>query len=252
MRTLLLASLVLVWSSLAGAADRSAKEILQDARRKYRVENAVQTMTMTLVSRSGKERVRELEIKVRRDGETTSSYTRFVSPSDVAGTQLVLVDLPDQEDDQLLYLPALERVTRIAGKARSGSFMGSDFRYSDFELDTGEGSSHALLEEDAEWWVIETTCGPGEPDPRFVTHISKADSLPRKVEWFDKAGAVTRRMTVEQVDMKAGVPVPTLSRMEDIKRSTSTRLEITTIELGVTAEQVPDEVFTSAYMERNG
>jgi len=252
MRKLILASLVLVWSSMAGAADRSAKEILQDARRKYRVENAVQTMKMTLVSRSGKERVRDLEIKVRREGDILNSYTRFLSPSDVAGTQLVLVDHPDQEDDQLLYLPALERVTRIAGKARSGSFMGSDFRYSDFELDTGSGSSHALLEENDEWWVVETTCGPGDPDTRFVTHVSRADSLPRKVEWFDKAGELTRRMTVDQVDMKDGVPVPTHSRMEDLKRSTSTRLEITEIDLGVTAEQLPDEVFTSAYMERNG
>ncbi len=252
MRKLLLASLVLIWSSLAGAADRSAKEILTEARRKYRVENAVQTMKMTLVSKSGKERVRELEIKVRRDGDTLSSYTRFLSPSDVAGTQLVLVDLPDQEDDQLLYLPALERVTRIAGKARSGSFMGSDFRYSDFELDTGEGSSQTLLEENDEWWIIETTCGPKDPDTKFVTHISRADSLPRKVEWFDDSGAITRRMTVDQVDMKDGVPVPTISRMEDLKRSTSTQLHITEIDLGVTAEQVPDEVFTAAYMERNG
>ena len=252
MRKLLLASLVLAWSSMAGAADRSAKEILEDARRRYRVENAVQTMKMTLVSRSGKERVRELEIKVRRDGDILSSHTRFLSPSDVAGTQLVLVDHPNQEDDQLLYLPALERVTRIAGKARSGSFMGSDFRYSDFELDTGEGSSHTLLEENAEWWVVETTCGPGDPDAKFVTHVSVADSLPRKVEWFDKSGEITRRMTVDQVDMKDGVPVPTLSRMEDLDRGTSTRLEITTIELGATAEQLPDEVFTAAYMERNG
>jgi outer membrane lipoprotein-sorting protein len=252
MRKILLAALVLAWSSVVGAADRSAKEILEDARRRYRVENAVQTMKMTLVSRSGKERVRELEIKVRRDGDILSSYTRFLAPSDVAGTQLVLVDHPGQDDDQLLYLPALERVTRISGKARSGSFMGSDFRYSDFELDTGAGSTHALLEENAEWWVVETSCGPGEPDARFVTHVSRADSLPRRVEWFDDTGALTRRMTVEQVDVKDGVPVPTLSRMEDLKRETSTRLEITTIDLGVTAEQVPDEVFTTAYMERNG
>lgn len=252
MRTLLLASAVLLWSSLAGAADKTAQQILQDARRRYRVENAVQTMKMTLVSKSGNERVRELEIKVRRDGDVLNSYTRFLSPSDVAGTQLVLVDHPDQEDDQLLYLPALERVTRISGKARSGAFMGSDFRYSDFELDTGEGSTHTLLEESAEWWVVETTCAPGDPDAKFVTHISRADSLPRKVEWFDAKGEVTRRMTVERVDMHGDVPVPAISRMEDLKRATSTRLEITRIDLGVTDDQVPDEVFTAAYMERNG
>ncbi len=252
MRKLLLSSLVLVWSSLAGAADRSAQEILEDAGRQYRVENAVQTMKMTLISRSGKERVRELEIKVRRDGDITSSYTRFLSPSDVAGTQLVLVDHPNQEDDQLLYLPALERVTRIAGKARSGSFMGSDFRYSDFELDTGEGSTHKILEEDAEYWVVETTCGPGSNDHRFVTRIAKADSLPRNVEWFDSKGELTRRMTVDQVDIHEGVPVPTASRMEDMKRGTSTRLDITEIDVNISPEELPEEVFTSAYMERNG
>ncbi len=252
MRKLLLSTLVLLWSGALGAADRSAQEILEDARRRYRVENAVQTMKMTLVSRSGKERERELEIKVRRDGDITSSYTRFVSPSDVAGTQLVLVDHPNQDDDQLLYLPALERVTRIAGKARSGSFMGSDFRYSDFELDTGEGSTHELVEEDAEWWVVKTVCGPGSDDHHFLTRVAKGDSLPRKVEWFDDKGAVTRRMTVEQVDMHEDVPVPTISRMEDLKRSTSTKLHITEVAVNVSPDELPQETFTAAYMERNG
>ncbi len=251
-RSFLLTTLALLPLSLADGADRTPEQILEDARRRYRVENAVQQVRMTLVSRSGKERTRELELKVRRDGDVVNSYTRFTSPSDVAGTQLVLVDHPDQEDDQLLYLPALERVTRIAGKARSGSFMGSDFRYSDFEFDERDGATHSMAEETPEFWVVETTMAPGSDWARYLTRISRADEIPRQVEYYDAQGTLVRRMTVEQVDMHDGVPVPTISRMEDLKRGTSTRMEITEVQVNITVDQLPDEVFTQAYMERNG
>ncbi len=243
---------VLLLAGPALAEDLEAGRILEDARRRYRVENAIQTVEMTLVSRTGKERVRSFELELRRDGEVLRSYARFTAPSDVAGTQLVLVDHPDREDHQLLYLPALERVTRVAGKARSGSFMGSDFRYSDLELDAGDGASHALLREDDQTWVVRTTCGPDAAEHHFDTWVTKSDSLPRRVEWFDADGQLTRHMTVERVELRDGVPVPMESRMDDLKRGTSTRLEITSIDVNVPPERLPDEHFTAAFMERNG
>jgi hypothetical protein len=252
MRHLVAAFVVSLLARPLAAGEPTAAEVLLEARRRYRVENTAQTLRMTLVSRSGKERVRELELELRRDGEVLSAYTRFVSPPDVAGTQLVVVDHPDREDEQLLYLPALGRVTRIGSKARSGSFMGSDFRYADLELDAGEGASHTLLEQSQDWWVVETVPAPGGDAARFVTHISRGDSLPRRVEWYDQAGDLTRRMTVREVAEHDGVSVPIISVMEDLKRGSSTRLEILEIRLGLGPDELPDEHFTAAYMEGRG
>ena len=80
----------------------------------------VQKVRMVLVSRSGSERVREFETRVRRDGEVVKSWTRFSHPSDVAGTQLVLIDHPDQSDEQLLYLPALQLLDQLFAPSTTG------------------------------------------------------------------------------------------------------------------------------------
>ncbi len=230
---------------------RSAEQIWRESRKRYRLENAVQTMHMVLVSRSGSERVREIETRIRRSDDITRSYTRFLSPADVAGTQLVMVDHPGQQDEQLMYLPALERVTRIAGSARSRSFMGSDFRYDDFELDDGAAGEHLLQEETAEHWVVESK--PADSDwTRVVTRISRQDELPRHAQYYDKRGELARELLVEEVQVHDGVPVPARSVMKDLKRGTQTRIELRDVRVNVPDEELPDEMFTAAYLEQNG
>ena len=128
----LLTTLALVLGNSAHAL--TAEEIIDNARDVQQVNNGIQQMEMTLVSRNGSKRERKFEMRIRKDGEVVRSYVRFSHPSDVAGTQLVIVDNPDTVDEQLLYLPALKRTNRIAGKARKGSFMGSDFSFEDLAL----------------------------------------------------------------------------------------------------------------------
>lgn len=83
-----ISSLVLLVLSTAAQAGSTADDIIEEARRAYRVENTVQAVKMVLVSKEGRERERSFELRVRRDGDVLSSYTRFLTPSDVAGTQL--------------------------------------------------------------------------------------------------------------------------------------------------------------------
>ncbi len=236
----------------AAAEGQDAAEIWKEARRRYRVENAIQSVRMVLVAKNGSERVRDMEMRIRRTGEITYSYTRFNSPADVAGTQLVLVDNPGQADEQLLYLPAMERVNRVAGSARNRSFMGSDFRFEDFELDDGAGDVHVMKEETADEWVIETTSGGGSDWTRMVSRISKADAVLRHVQYYDKKDELARELVVEKVETHDGVPVPMLSVMKDAKRGSSTRMEVEKVQVNVPAEDLPDDMFTAAYLEQNG
>lgn len=244
--------LALLLALLLPVQAATPEEILEEARAAQRVDSSIQQIRMVLVSRTGAERVRELEMRVRKDGEVLKSYTRFSKPSDVAGTQLVIVDSPDKVDDQLLYLPALKRVNRIAGKARSGSFMGSDFSFEDFELAGTEGGEATILREDEAVWVIETKPGEGSSYSRLLLTVDKADKLPRKVEYFDQKGAALKVLEIKEVSREGGQPFPTLSVMKNLQKGTETRLEVLSHQLDVGAEQIPDETFTAAYMERQG
>jgi len=248
MRKLLLALLICANPVHA----KEAKDIIDEARDAQRLSNSIQTVKMVLVSKSGREQTRTLDMRARRDGDVVRTYARFLEPSDVAGTQFVLVDNPDQVDEQLMYLPALGRVTRISGKGRSGSFMGSDFKYEDFEIESDPQARHALLSESESEWKIETTPGPSSSYTKIRTTIPKADKLPRKVEYFDKAGNLSRELTIEKVRVVNGIPAPTLTVMKNKRRGTSTRMEVLDIRVNVDANEIPEEVFTTSYMEENG
>ena len=93
-------------------------EIIQQSIEKQKLNNSIQTIEMQIISKKGSVRTRRFSLTIRRDDDTLRSFTRFLSPADVAGTSLVMIDRPNQNDPQLLYLPALKRVQRIAGKAR--------------------------------------------------------------------------------------------------------------------------------------
>ena len=250
----LLLLLALPVAAATAAEPTTAAEIFERAQQTQKIDNSIQTMRMVLVSRTGAERTRTFEMRIRRDGDVLMSYARFSEPSDVAGTQLVMVDHPDRVDEQLLYLPALRRVQRISGRARSGAFMGSDFTYEDLEISSAKQASHRIVSEDAESWLIETipAADAASTYGRVLTRVSKADYLPRRVEYFDKQGQPLKVLTVQATTRDGDTTIPQISVMEDLQKGTKTRLEILDHRLNVPADQIPDETFTAAYMERSG
>lgn len=244
-------SLTLSLAFSAPASATTPDEILTKARAAQKVDRSIQSVRMVLVSKGGAERVREFELRVRRDDAVLKTWTRFTAPADVAGTQLVVVDHPDQADEMLLYMPALKRVNRIAGRARSGAFMGSDFRYEDLEMASAEDATATLVSEDATTWVLDAVPGEDSSYGRLRVHVARADFLPRKVEYFDKKGTALKVLEIQKVELDGEVPLPVLSVMTDLRRGTKTRLEVLQHRLNVPAEEIPDETFTAAWMERS-
>jgi outer membrane lipoprotein-sorting protein len=240
-----------VLSTSVALAD-TVDEIIDSARDAQRIDSSVQEIRMTLVSRSGAERVREFELRVRKDGEVIKSYTRFTHPKDVMGTQLVMIDHPDTPDEQMLYLPAFQQVRRIAGKARSGSFMGSDFAFEDLEISDARGVNPQLISENDTTWVIDTSPAEDSSYSRIRLHVTKSDYLPRKVEFFDQKGEALKVLSVLETAKDGDTVLPTRSEMKNLQKGSRTIMEITSHELNVPVERIPDETFTQTYMERNG
>ena len=240
----------LAWSGDVFAM--TAEEIIDNARDVQQFNNGIQQMQMTLVSRNGSKRERKFEMRVRKDGEVVRSYVRFSHPTDVAGTQLVIVDNPDTVDEQLLYLPALKRTNRIAGKARKGSFMGSDFSFEDLEISDSAAAQHTLISEDEKVWVVDTKPSEDSSYGRIRSHVSKSDYLPRLVEFFDQNDQPKKQLKVLETANENGTVFPTHSVMKNLSKNTSTELTVSEWRLNVGAEEIPDETFTIGYLERNG
>jgi hypothetical protein len=240
---------LLLLATLAHA--QTADEIIDKARSVQRIQSGIQQIKMVLVSRSGSTRERRFEMRVRKDEGVVRSHVRFSHPTDVAGTQLVMVDHPNQVDEQLLYLPALRRTNRIAGRARAGSFMGSDFSFEDLEISDASGAIHTLVEQTEQTWIIDTTPGPGSSYDRIRSHISKSDSVPRRVEFF-KAGVAIKQLEVLATEVNGSTVVPTHTVMKNLQRGTRTELVVEWYRLNVPEEEIPYETFTAGFMERGG
>lgn len=121
-------------SSIAAEVERpTAREIMERVDSRDDGDSAVQDLEMILLDRRGRQRLRKLQSFRLDQGVDELSMMFFLAPADIEDTGFLTYDYhdPEQDDDQWLYLPALNRTRRIAASDKSGSFMGSDFSYAD-------------------------------------------------------------------------------------------------------------------------
>jgi hypothetical protein len=119
---------------------------------------------MVLVSRDGKERIREMELSALASGDGERTLLVFRSPRDLSGTALLSHSRGDGDDDQWLYLPSMKRVKRIAGAKQSGSFMGSEFAYEDISSQEVDNFTYRYAGEDLiEGTAVEPPRAPATP-----------------------------------------------------------------------------------------
>lgn len=242
---LLAAPLFVTTSALAATPD----EVLQQVREANAVESSIQKVEMTIISKSGSERARSMEMKVKRKGDVRMTLAHVTAPSDEAGTKLLLIDNPGQIDEQLFYLPATKQTMRVSGKARKGAFLGSDFAYEDFELDPRTGT-HTLVEETDTQWVIDTDPGDDSQYGRLRTTVEKATKVARKVEFFDDDGEALKVLEVTEIATENGKNLARLSHMTNLKKGGKTVLKVIEQQVDVGDEALPDEAFTKAAIER--
>ena len=151
----------------------SALEIMTKVDARYTGDSAISDWRMILIDKKDRKRVREIEIFSKEYKDVDKSIS-FLKSGDVKGTSYMSYNWNQlQEDDSWLYLPALQKVNRIASTDRSGSFMGSDFTYSDIDGFELEDFNYKLVKENdvvdgKDCWVIEST-------PKNKKVISKTD-----------------------------------------------------------------------------
>ena len=154
--SLLIISLPLV------AVELTARQIMDKVDARAEGNNKVSDMTMTLIDKRGSRRVRSIRSYTKNRGEDEMRAMFFLSPADVKNTAFLTYEYGDnRDDDQWLYLPALRKSKRIAASDKSGSFMGSDFNYSDMTTPDLNKYSYKILKQmnvrGSKTWVIEST-----------------------------------------------------------------------------------------------
>ncbi|WP_111640800.1 outer membrane lipoprotein-sorting protein [Marinimicrobium alkaliphilum] len=182
-------TLVLLSTPLTAAVadELSAYDIVRKMDQRYTGESSRADAKLILIDRRDRERVRDLRLYSLEQDDMEKSIVFFRSPSDVAGTSYMNYDYDDdRSDDSWLYLPALRQVRRVASGDRSGSFMGSDFSYSDINGVTIDWYDYELLDADAEVggepaWLIQST-----PKPAFADRVQEETGYEKSHLWIRK------------------------------------------------------------------
>jgi outer membrane lipoprotein-sorting protein len=207
--TLSAVGLALLVCGRPALAQLSADEIMAKAHLAmfYPGEDLRARVTMRLISRTGRERVRELTMTRRdlRDGGEQRYFIYFHRPPDVRDMTFLVWKYPGKDDDRWLYVPALKLVRRIAANDRRSSFAGSDFSYEDVSGREPEEDTHKLLREEAVGeraaYVVESV--PRDPPSvdfgRKLSWIDKTTWLPLKEEYYDRRGELSRVFTAEEL-----------------------------------------------------
>ncbi len=191
---------------LAGETpEEKGLEIARQADQRYTgYGDSTSTLRMILRNKQGQVSERELRIRtleIPNDGDR--SLCIFDSPADVKGTVLLTHAHKREADDQWLYLPALERVKRIAAQNKSGSFMGSEFSYEDIATQTLEKYSYKWLRDEI---CQEQDCHVIERRPldkqnsgyaRQIVWIDREHLRTFKVEYYDRKDTLLKTLTFQ-------------------------------------------------------
>ncbi len=158
--TLIAASLFSISSFAAGL---TAEQIMHKVDARDTGETIVSESALILIDKKKRQRVRQLKLFSKEYEGVDKSVSFFMAPADVKDTAYMSFDWDDdaKEDDSWLYLPALQKINRIASSDKSGAFMGSDFSYADIDGVDVEDFDYRLVKESEEvngydCWVIES------------------------------------------------------------------------------------------------
>jgi outer membrane lipoprotein-sorting protein len=258
---LLLALIATLAAPCLQAGSPDARAIMDKVDARDDGDNAVSEMEMVLIDRRGGQRVRKIRSYTRDRGEDTLQVMFFLYPPDVEGTGFLTYDYggAEQEDDQWLYMPALRKTKRIATSGKSGSFMGSDFNYSDLTTRDLDDFDYSMVKESEvsgeKVWVIEAV----PRNHRVVEETGYSKSLllvrqdnyvvVRAVRWLDN-GQDLRYLDVKKLELIDGIWVGTeihmtTKRNQEIRHKTILKLD--KVRFG---QQLSDDLFTVGRLEK--
>ncbi|MBO7583971.1 MAG: outer membrane lipoprotein-sorting protein [Treponema sp.] len=255
MKKSILITLVLM---LANALfSQTGYDIMKKADEVAEPKTSSSTATLTIHSKKGSDRIREVIMKSKDYGDVKKSVIVFTTPKDVAGTGYLMFDYDDddKDSDNWLYLPAMKKTRRIAssGSESEGSFMGTDFTYQDMGDRSLNKYDYNLLGEETvdgvACYKVECISKAGtEKDPRFISYIGKTDYILRKCEFYDRQNQLHRVLTCTNFTTIKGFTTAQVMKMENVQTGTWSLIESKNIVYD--DEDLDDSLFTVAALEK--
>jgi outer membrane lipoprotein-sorting protein len=201
------------------------------------------TVHLVLIDKDGSRKTREM-MMLQKGRE--KRLVRFIAPADQRG--IAFLSLPG--DLQYLYLPAFNKVRRIASSVKNTTFAGTDFTYEDLEAVKWSSKWTATMKSrDQDTTIMELTAKPGGATDysRQLVTIRNDNFYPVRIEFYNKSGALAKVLVREDLRQVSGYWVSMNTTMEDLKRQHTTQMLVSDLKLDT---GIGDEKFTERYLSQ--
>lgn len=234
----ILSAAVVVTGAARAAGD--VGEVSDCMRANFPGESSVQDLRFVSRDHLGNEREILATLTWRSDRGLSRALVRVNAPEDLRDSAVLLIEKRGGAD-LFLYLPELRKTRRITTHTLSGNLFGSDFTYEDFQHLQGmavEGETERLPDADVDGvaaFVLAHHPAPesGSMYERVVSFVARESCLLMKAEMW-QSGEHPRKVLRADLDAvfeHDGVRLPRRVVLEDVKRGSSTRLELVKIDL---------------------
>ncbi|MEF8794633.1 outer membrane lipoprotein-sorting protein [Thiohalorhabdus sp.] len=252
----LLALAVVLPASPVEAGERG-RELARKVDQRPDGEDAAIRSTMVLQSSGAEPRVRKLRtFRLDRGDKEVWSLTRFVEPANIDGTGLLTRDYAGGETDQWLFLPALEKVRRIAGDRKGGRFVGSDLFYEDLRDREASMDRHRLrgtesLDGTTTKVLVSTPVDPGNSTySKRVRWIHPRTLIDLRVDFYKKAREEPiKRMRVHRIEKVQGYWTVMDSTTTDLRSGHKTRIRVEELRYD---QGLPEDLFNRRVLSSPG
>ncbi len=235
MKKTIIAVCALIVSFTIAYAELTVEQIISKA---YNLEDGndyTATINMKIVRPVGTPRERDLQFFRKDFGADSRSLIKFNSPADVRGTSFLTWNNKNRDNDQWLFLPALNKVRRIAAGSKSQSFMGSHFSYEDMgnrsmSMDTFKITGSQPVD-NSDCYVVEALAkNKSEKYVKRVMSIRKDNFIIVRSDLFDSSGALVKRYTAKNIKQINGIWTILSLKMEDLKEKGYSTLDFSNIQ----------------------
>lgn len=191
---------------------------------------------LTIVDKRGRERVRFFNLRSKSDTGFKRSLVKFFKPANVKGVGLASeTNLETEAKQQWVYFPSLKSVKKLSTAEQDGSFMGSDFSYSDIAGRTLDQDAHKVFQQNDKFYVIESVPNNTEDAySKYYTTVDKATNIVRTVTFYDKAGEKLKTLNNRKVIEVNGELMVSNSVMTNHQTEGSSTMERSSIVVDVT------------------
>ncbi len=203
-------------------------------------------------------RVTTMASRIFEDG-TEKRVIVFVSPADVKGTAMLIFDHKTGSDDMWIHLPALRKTRKIVSTEKSKSFMGSEFSNSDLAVGDIDDFEYEIVTEEEFGgelcWKIRTTPKTDDiADENGIAFkymwVAKKDFIPRKTLFYDLDEEPYKEMVYSGIRMLDTENRKYFITHMEIKNLQNNRFSVMDMEEIKFNPSVPEEYFTTAFLER--